>query len=77
MGNERLPNRVIFGELGGGEDYLGGQEKGWMGCLERNLSFFNSPPEEKRWMLAAKKLDQRFKRVEEAVEQYIHGALVR
>ena len=27
MGEERLPQRVVFGELAGGEGYSGGQEK--------------------------------------------------
>ena len=48
MGNERLPKRAIFGELEGGKGYLGGQEQGWMGCLERDLSLFNLPIEEKQ-----------------------------
>ena len=31
MGEERLPQRVMFGELVGGRGYLGGQEKtGWI-----------------------------------------------
>lgn len=39
MGNERLPNRVTFGELEVEESYLGAQEqKDWIGCLERNPS---------------------------------------
>ena len=28
MGEERLPHRVMFGELVGGKGYSGGQEKG-------------------------------------------------
>ena len=45
MGNERLPKRVMLGELEGGKGYLGGQEQDWMGSLERYLSLFNSPTE--------------------------------
>ena len=30
MGEERLPLRVMFGELVGGEGYSGGKEKDWM-----------------------------------------------
>ena len=34
MGNERLPKRVMFGELEGGKGYMGGQEQG---CVEHDL----------------------------------------
>ena len=30
MGEERLPQRVMFGEFVGGKGYSGGQEKNWM-----------------------------------------------
>ena len=47
MGNERLPKRVMFGELEGGKGYVGGQEQDWIGCLEHDLSLFNLPTETK------------------------------
>ena len=34
MGEERLPQRVMFGELVGGKGYSGGQEKDWMARLK-------------------------------------------
>ena len=39
-GEERLPQRVMFGELVGGKGYSGGQEKDWMVCLEEDMSAF-------------------------------------
>ena len=43
----------------------------WMGCLERDLSLFNLPTEAQHWTLGAKKPGERFRRVEEAAEQYM------
>ena len=34
MGEERLPRRVMFGEMLGGKGYSGGQEWDWMKDLE-------------------------------------------
>ena len=48
-----------------------------MGRFERDLSLLNLPIEEKQWTLAAKKSGKRFRRVEEAAEQYTQEALVR
>ena len=67
MGNERLPERAIFGELEGGKGYLGGQERGWMGCLDMPL--YNLPTEETRWTLAVKKSGMWFGCAGEAAEQ--------
>ena len=71
MSTERLPKRVLFGELEGGKGYLVGQEQGSIDCLERNLSWFNLPIEDKQWTLAAKKSGKWFRRLEEAAEQYM------
>ena len=38
MGEERLPQRVKFGELVGGKGYSGGQEKDWMVHLKKDMS---------------------------------------
>ena len=38
MGEEHLPQRVMFGELDGGKGYSGGQEKNWMVHLKENMS---------------------------------------
>ena len=40
MGEERLPQRVMFGELLGGNGYSGGQEKDWMAHLKEDMSVF-------------------------------------
>ena len=40
MGEERLPRRVMFGEMLGGKGYSGGQERGWMKDLEEDLKAF-------------------------------------
>ena len=71
MVNERLPKRVMFGELKGGKGYVGEQEHHWMGCLEHDLSMFNLPTETKQWILAAENSGKWSRRVEEAVEQYM------
>ena len=40
MGEERLPQRVMFGELVGGKGYSGGQEKDRMAHLKEDASGF-------------------------------------
>ena len=40
MGEERLPQRVMFGELVGGKGYSGGQEKDWMAHLKEDMPVF-------------------------------------
>ena len=40
MGEERLPRRVIFGEMLGGKDYSGGQEWHWIEELGEDLKAF-------------------------------------
>ena len=40
MGEERLPQRVMFGELLGGKGYSGGQEKDLMSHLKEDMSVF-------------------------------------
>lgn len=53
MGNETLPERVIFGEVEGGKGYLAGQEH-WMGGLEHDLMLFNFRTEAKQWAHAGR-----------------------
>ena len=71
MDNERLPKRVMFGEVDGGKGYSGGQEQDWMACLQHDLSLFNLPTEAKHWTLAAKKPGEWFRPVEDAADQYM------
>ena len=40
MGEERLPQRVMFEELVGGKGYAGGQDKDWMVHLKEDMSAF-------------------------------------
>ena len=40
VGEERLPQRVMFGELLGGRGYSGGEEKDWMARLKEDVSVF-------------------------------------
>ena len=51
MGEERLPQRVIFGELVGGKGYSGGQEKNLTAHLNEDMSVFGM--KFKRWRKAA------------------------
>ena len=40
IGGERLPQRITFGELVGGEGYSGGQEKDRLAHLKEDMSVF-------------------------------------
>ena len=40
VGEERLPRRVVFGELFGGKGHSGGQENDWMVRLEEDMMEF-------------------------------------
>ena len=40
MEEERLPRRVMFGELVGSTGYSGGQEEDWMVRLEKDMTDF-------------------------------------
>ena len=40
MEDARLPRCVMFGELVGGGDCVGGEEKEWMGCFLHDLRAF-------------------------------------
>ena len=66
MGEERLPQRVLFGELVGGKGFSGGQEKDWMAHLEEDISVFGMKFE--GWRKAAQKAGRWFRRVEEGAE---------
>ena len=66
MGKERLPQRVMFGELVGGKGYSGGQEKDWMAHLKEDMSVFGMKFE--GWRKAAQKAGRWFRRVEKGAE---------
>ena len=66
MGEERLPRRVMFGQMLKGKGYSGGQEWDWMQDLEEDLKAFGIKFE--GWREAAQKDDRWFRRVEEGAE---------
>ena len=66
MGEERLTQRVMFGELVGGKGYSGGQEKDWMAHLKENMWVFGMKFE--GWRKAAQKAGRWFRRIEEGAE---------
>ena len=53
IGEERLPQRVMFGELVGGKGYSGGQEKDWLVHLKEDTPVFGMKFE--GWRKAAQK----------------------
>ena len=59
MGEERLPRRVMFGEMLGGKGYSGGQEWNWMKDLEEDLKAFGIKFD--GWCEAAQKVGRCFR----------------
>ena len=57
-GEERLPQRVMFGQLVGGKGYSGGQEKDWMAHLKEDVSVLRIKFE--GWRKAAQKTGRWF-----------------
>ena len=71
MGEERLPQRVMFGELVGGKGYSGGQEKDWMAYLKEDMSVFGMKFD--GWRKAPQKAGRWFRQVEEGVELFMRN----
>ena len=71
MGEERLPQRVMYEELVGGKRYLGGQEKHWMAHLREDTSIFGTKFEE--WRKASQKAGRWFRRVDEGAELFMRN----
>ena len=69
MGEERLLQRVMFGELVGGKGYSGGQEKDWLVHLKEDMSVFGMKFE--GWRKATQKAGRWFRRVEEGAELFM------
>ena len=69
MGEERLPQREMFGELVGGKGYSGGQEKDWLVHLKEDMSFFGMNFE--GWRKSAQKAGRWFRCVEEEAEFFM------
>ena len=68
MWEEHLPQRVIVGELVGGNGYSEGQEKDWMVHLKEDMSTLEIKFEGRG--KAAKKAGRWFRRVEEGAESF-------
>ena len=75
MGEERLPQRVMFEELAGCKGYSGGHEKDWMAHLKEGMSVFGTKFE--GWRKAAQKAGRWFRRVEEGAELFMRNWLTR
>ena len=71
MGEERLPQRVMFGELVGGKGYSGGQEKNWRAHLKEHMSVFGMKFE--GWRKDAQKAGRCFRRVEKGAELFMRN----
>ena len=71
MGEECLPQRVMFGEFVGGKGYSGEQEKDWMDHLKEDMSVFGMKFE--GWRKAAQKAGRWFRRVEEGAELFMRN----
>ena len=71
MGEEHLPQRVMFGEFFGGKGYSGGEEKDWMDHLKEDMSVFGMKFEE--WRKAAQKAGRWFRRVDEGAEIFMQN----
>ena len=68
---ERLPQRVMFGEFIGGKGYSGRQEKDSMDHLKEDMSVFGMKFE--GWRKAAQKAGRWFRRVEEEAELFMRN----
>ena len=66
MGEEHLPQRVMFGELVGSKSYSGGQEKDWLAHLKEDMSVFGMKFE--GWRKVAQAARRGFPQVEEGAE---------
>ena len=62
IGEECMPQKVMFGELFGGNGYPGGQEKGWMSAF--GIKF-------EGWREAAQEAGRWCRRVEEGAESFL------
>ena len=71
MGEELLPQRVMFGKLVGGKGYSGGQEKDWLVHLKENMSVFGVKLN--GWRKAAQKADRWFRRVEDGAKLFMRN----
>ena len=71
IGEERLLQRVMFGELVGDKGYSGWQEKDWMTHLKEDTSGFGMKFE--GWRKAAQKAGRWCRRIEEGAELFMRN----
>ena len=69
MEDTRLPKCVIFRELVGRADCVGGQENEWMGCLPNDPRAFGINAD--LWMTAAYNEEELRKTVEQGAERFV------
>ena len=69
MEGTRLPKCVIFGELVGRANCVGGQENEWMGCLLNDPRAFGINAD--LWMTAAHSEEESRKTVEQGAERFV------
>ena len=69
MEDTRLPKCVMFGEMVGGADYVGGQEKEWMRCFLDDLRAFGSNADQ--WTIAAQDDGEWRKMAERGAEHFM------
>ena len=65
----RLPKCVMFGELVGGADCMGGREKEWMGCFLDDLRAFGTNTDQ--WMTAAQNEGEWRRAAEQGAEHFM------
>ena len=69
MEDTRLPKCVMFGDLVGGADCGGGQQKVWMGCFLDDLRAFGINADQ--WTTAAQDEGEWRRAVEQAAEYFM------
>ena len=71
MGEELLPQRMVFWELVGGKGYSGGQEKDGLAHLEEDKSVFGMNSKGGERLLRTEKAGRWFRRVEKGAELFM------
>ena len=69
MEDTRLPKCVMFGELVGGTDCVGGQKKEWMECFLDNLRAFGINADQ--WTTAAQDEEEWRRTAEQGAEHFV------
>ena len=69
MEDTRLPKCVMFGEMVGGADCVGGQEKEWMGCFLDDLRAFGINADQ--WTTAAQNEGEWRRTAEQGAEKFM------